>query len=445
MEDAMKLSEIVFKHLNAWIAEVEAMDVEALARSTGFQERSQRKIDIQDLTLGIMAVVAAGHLSFERVAASVARRARNRYSKQALHKRLGPSVSHFLLAVFGRCLQPAVKEAVLHGLFASFNRVLLHDSTTIALPKRYSRHFRGSSNQRKTYSQLKIQVVCDLLQTSVEHLSISGFTRNDQRASPDILTLLQPGDLIIRDMGYFVLSVFTAIIECKAFFLSRCRYGVIILDPLSQRPIPLAKVLKKQGFFDAQVLLGKDDKVPVRLVAIPVHDAVANQRRRNLRQNRDTNLNPNKTHFYLLGWNIFVTNVDADVWPAKQLAIIYRLRWRIETLFKAWKSYLALTELNDHSLAMIHLSVMTKLIFCAFVYRSCRNIEISLDTACRYVSILRVSKILAPVALFIEAAFVNLTPHRLIDQLLAQHSFYEQRHDRNNFQDNILAVMESLG
>jgi hypothetical protein len=323
--------------------------------------------------------------------------------------------------------------------------VLLHDSTTISLPTRYAEHFPGSTNHRKTFSQLKIQVVCDLLRASVEQLSLSGFTRNDQSAAPDILTMVRPGDLIIRDLGYFVLSVFANIIACKAFFLSRYRYGTAVVDPTTQRPIHLGKVLKKYGCFDAQVWLGEKARVPVRLVAVAVPDAVANQRRRKLRQNRDSNLNPGKEHFYLLGWNIFVTNVDSQVWPAKQLPIIYRLRWRIETLFKAWKSYLALTELSDRCLAMIYLSVMTKLIFCAFVFRSCHNIEVSLDTPSRHVSILRVANILAPLALYIEAAFVNLTPQHLLTQLIDKHAFYEQRSDRLNFHDCIVAIQFPLG
>ena len=117
--------------------------------------------------------------------------------------------------------------------------------------------------------------MCDLLNATVEQLSFSGFTRNDQRASPDILALLRPGDLVIRDLGYFVLSVFEAIGKRGAFFLSRYRYGTILLDPLTLHPIPLAKVLKKQGFFDAHVLLGVEAKVPVRVVAVAVPEAAA--------------------------------------------------------------------------------------------------------------------------------------------------------------------------
>jgi len=436
----MNCAAMVFEQVDRWIEEIEALDVESLARTTGFQKRSQRKVSIEDLAMGVLAVASAGRLSFERVASSIARRARKAYSKQALHKRLGPAVSAFLLAVFGRCMQPAMREPVAHGLFAPFRRVLLHDSSVIALPSRFAKEFPGSANRHKTFAQLKIQVVCDLLTARVEHLCLSGFARNDQRAAPDILEILKAGDLVIRDLGYFVLAAFAAIIERGAFFLSRYRHGTVVLDPRTQRPIPLAKVLKKQGFFDAQILLGAKDRIPVRLVAVAVPEAVANHRRRQLRQNRDTSLNPSQEHFYLLGWNIFITNVPSQVWPAKQLPVIYRFRWRIETLFKAWKSHLALTELSDRCLAMIHLSIMTKLIFCAFVYRTCHHIETVGGRTPRHVSILRISNVLSAVSLCLEAAFVKLTPQQLLDH----HAFYEPRRDRRHFQDHMLAAL-SLG
>jgi hypothetical protein len=416
------------------------MDLEALARSTGFQIRRQRKIDLGDLVLGILALVAAGRLSFERVAASVARCAQQRYSKQALHKRLKATVLRFLMAVFIRSVQPALGEITRQGLFAPFRRVLLHDSTTVRLPQRYARDFPGSANQHRAFSQLKIQVVADLLEGHLQQVALSGFTRNDQRASADILPLLEPGDLVIRDLGYFVLSVFHEIAQRQAFFLSRYRHEVTLLDPATHRPIRLAQQLKKYGSFDGPVLLGEKAQVPVRLVARAVPTAVANQRRRLLRRNRDTTLHPSREHLCLLGWNIFVTNVAADLWPPEVFPALYRFRWRIETLFKAWKSHLRLTQLSTQCLSMIHLSVMTKLIFCAFLYRTCQALELS-SPAHRHASLLRTAHILSGLALCFEAAVLGLPPQLLLSQLLLQHAFYESRLDRCNFQQNLASVL----
>lgn len=423
-----------------WVRQVQALDLEALARSTGFQQRAQRQIALEDLVFGLLALAAATRLSCERVAASVARRAHRRYSKQALHKRLNATVLRFLMAVFLGSFRPALREITRHSLFAPFRRVLLHDSTTVALPRRYAPQFPGSANQRHTFSQLKIQLVADLLQGSLAQVTVSPFTRNDQRAAADILPLLQPGDLVIRDLGYFVLSVFRAIAQRHAFFLSRYRHEVTLLDPATQRPLSLARQLKKYGAFDAPVLLGATAQVPVRLVALPVPDAVANQRRRRLRHNRDQALHPSSQHLFLLGWNLFVTNVGPDLWPAAAFPILYRLRWRIETLFKAWKSHLHLTQLSTHCLPMIYLSLMTKLIFCAFLYRTCQALELSSSTP-RHASLLRTAQILSGLALCFEAAVLRLSPPLLLARLLQQHAFYEIRRDRRNFQENLSSIL----
>ena len=257
--------------------------------------------------------------------------------------------------------------------------------------------------------------------------------------------MLRPGDLIIRDLGFFVLSAFADIIRRNAFFLSRYCQTPNVFDPRTRRQIPLAKTLRKQGFLDQTVCLGDEARLSVRLVAVPVSDAVANVRRRKLRQNRDRKLNPSPEHLFLLGWNIFITNVGPDLWPARHLQSIYRLRWRIETLFKAWKSHLALCDLNDRCLPMVHLAVTTKLIFFAFVYRTCHHLETALGNARRHVSILRPARLLSHLPLFWEAAFVNRSPQQLLAQLIARHAFYEPRRDRPHFQNLLLAVQSPLG
>lgn len=427
-----------------WMRQLEAMEVGALARASGFQKRSQRNVAMRDVLLGIVAVAAAARLSFERVAASIARRAGRRYSKQALHKRLDGSVVGFLAAVFVRCFRPAADEAAGKGVFAAFGRVLLHDSTCVTLPKRFAADFPGSANGRATYSQVKLQLVCNLLDDRVEQAGLSGFTRNDQAAAADIIELLRPGDLVLRDLGYFVLSAFRAIASRGAFFLSRYRHGITVLDATTRRPIRLDRVLKKQGFFDAWVQLGSEEKLPVRLVAVAVPDAVANARRRKLLTKCDSSLNPGKKHLFLLGWNIFVTNVAAEVWSAESFQAVYRLRWRIETLFKAFKSHLALTRLSDQCVEMIRLSVMTRLIFCAFVYRACHHLEMQAGTG-RHASLLRVAGILSGLSLCFESAFLGLTPQQLIAQLIDQHAYYEPRKDRKNFQEIIRDMIRPLG
>jgi hypothetical protein len=428
-------------HLRSALAQV---DCQGLARQSGFLHRLPRKIPMPQFVLALVGLAAESVLSLERMAAVISLAAHTTYSKQALHQRLSPHLEQFLAqvaaALFGQLIGP-LKD---RGWFAPFSRVLLHDSTVEPLPQALASAFPGPANGRqRRYASLKIQFICDLLQAKVLHLSLSGFTRNDQRAATDLLPLLQPGDLIIRDLGYFVLKVLEQISLARAFFLSRYRHGVGLYDPQTGQPLDLAAKLRAGPSWDGQVLLGQE-KLPVRLVAQPVPEAVANQRRRRARSNRDRRLNPGAEHLYLLGWNIFVTNVPRSVWPAKVLQPIYRVRWRIEIIFKAWKSHLGLRQLNCRTANLLRLSVMTKLLFCIAVYRLCHAIEL-LGEQERHLSLLRLARILGQCSCWFAATVLGVPMAQWVEWHLRHHAFYERRKDRKNFYETLAAAGLCLG
>jgi hypothetical protein len=188
-----------------------ALPLEALARRAGFLRRRPRKIPIPDLLLGLCAVACESVLSLERIAAVIGLAAKGSYSKQALHQRLGPNFSSFLsaaaVALFGQMAAPWRAQ----GCLAGFGRVLLHDSTVQSLPPHLAAAFPGSASQcTPATAALKIQWVCDLLSGAVLQLSLDSFRRNDQASAPDILGVVQKGDLILRDLGYFCLGVLAA-------------------------------------------------------------------------------------------------------------------------------------------------------------------------------------------------------------------------------------------
>jgi len=415
------------------------LDLAALARQTGFLQRLPRKIPIPSFVLALVGLAAETVLSLERIARVISLAANTPYSKQAFHERLGPPLQDFLAQVATALFDQLGLSIKRQGWFRAFQRVLLQDSTVQALPDHLADAFPGPANGRqRRYASLKIQFVCDLLSAKTLHLSLSGFTRNDQAASPDILNLLRPGDLILRDLGYFVLNVLEQIDLAYAFFLTRYRHGVILHDPHTGQSLNLAKVLRPGQGLDRQVLLGRE-KIPVRLVAQPVSEALANQRRRQARANRDRRLNPSAEHLYLLGWNIFVTNVPRSIWPAKALQPIYRLRWRIEIIFKAWKSHLGLRQLNCRTAPLLSLSVLTKLIFCIVVCQLCQALEL-LGGHPQRVSLLRLARILGHCACWFAATWLGLTVEQWVEMHLQNHVFYERRKDRKNFYELLAEV-----
>ena len=415
------------------------LDVEALARRSGFLRRRPRKIPMPDLLLAFCALAWESVLSLERIAAVIGLAAGCSYSKQAFHQRLSKNIETFLgevaAALFGQMSAPL---RCAH-CFKSFGRVLLHDSTVQPLPRHLAAAFPGSSNQRcPTRAALKIQWICDLLSGSLLQLSLSSFRRNDQAAAPDILKVAKKGDLVLRDLGYFVLPVLAQLHLRGAFFLSRLRHGLILRDPQTKAPIDLLRILRRQGAFDRWVLVG-NQQAPMRVVALAVPEEIANRRRARAKNNRDRRSAPSRQRLELMSWTIFVTNVSSQAWTPKTLAQIYRLRWRIEITFKAWKSHLRLRELNCRSADLVRLSVLLKL-FYALLTTDCFGVLAKLSSPSRQPSLLRFARVLGHCGLIMATVLLQVSPEQLLEHYLANHAFYEHRADRQNFHQLLLKL-----
>lgn len=428
-------------------SELDNLDIETMAKETGIIQRRERKLSSKHFLLSLLALSAGYAPTLEKISVVIQLIIGDSYSKQAVSKRVGQGIDQFLgrvvASVFAAMTSPSDKR----GLFAAFNRVLLQDSTTLKLPDRFSEVFPGSANQAKrTQSSMKIQLISDLRCGRILQLSLSGFTRNDQAASGDVLSVASAGDLVLRDLGYFVPNTFKLMIDRGIFFLSRYHRGTSLIDPETGETIDLCKRLRLFGKLDIDVELGQKYRIPVRLVCSRVPDSVANERRRKAKATakKDHRYTPTKEALFLMGWSIFITNVGTDVWSGEDFQPVYRLRWRIETIFKAWKSHLKITELNFASESMLRLSVMTKLLFCAMTHHVCAIIErFSPDTM--QVSLLRIARILNDCATLIAAMVLNITPAEYLSHIFRFSSFYEHRPDRKNFVQLLTETGLSLG
>ncbi len=410
------------------------LNAEALARASGFLERSPRKIPMDDFLKGLLAIAPQTNLSLDHIAKVIGLAAHATYTKQSLDERLSPNLQAFLASVitglFGQ-----LNHALPSGkAIEPFSRVLVQDSTSEGLPKHLAALFPGAGNQHgRGYATLKIQWITDLKNSAVEHVSISGFTRNDQSAAPDILEVARPGDLVLRDLGYFVPGVLAKLVRAHIWFLSRHRHDVNLYDPKTDKTLNLIALLKNSGSLDLEVLLGSE-RVPVRLIALPVPEEIANQRRHKakLSAQRRHRSPPGAKHLFLMGWNLFVTNVPPATWPPKTLVRVYWLRWRIEIIFKTWKSHLGLRQLNCRTPALLQLSLLTKLLFCALV---CQFTDL-LELACapgEHVSLLRVGRILGQFGCWFSATVLGISVAQWLEFNLARHAFYERRQDRKNY------------
>jgi hypothetical protein len=317
--------------------------VNGIARDSGLVKRTPRKASaLAFLQSFCLFASTHGIPSFAALASFISLLHGTTISKQAIHQRTKQSLVTFFQSVLMHLLSSSATTLVRsqQRLCSSFRRVILEDTTSIALPAHLASVYPGSRNQTgKIFSQLKIHSFFDLCSGNYLSFSLQPFTRNDQSLAREAVSLLQPGDVLIRDLGFFVLSAFSSLSRKGILFLSRLQYGTLLYQAQTQQPISLPKYLRAHGMCDMPVLLGEKEKVPLRLVAIPLPDKIAQQRRRMLRQNRDRRCAPSKKHLFLCGWAVFVTTIPSALWSWKDIAQFYSLRWGIEILFKTWKSY----------------------------------------------------------------------------------------------------------
>jgi len=154
--------------------------------------------------------------------------------------------------------------------------------------------------------------------------------------------------LIIRDLGYFALKALIKLPIIGAFFLSRLIKTVSVYLPNQDDAVAdlgtyFLQNFPNQTIIDIDVFIGQKEKFPCRLVVYRLPEQVVNERVRKARKAaKKKGIDLTREQRNWLHFGFYVTNVERDVWSAKVIGTIYRIRWRIELIFKSWKSLLRL-------------------------------------------------------------------------------------------------------
>lgn len=411
-----------------------------MARRTGFVCRSLRKFDLRGFVLSCMLLPLQRTCSLRNQAILAGFAAGKTISKQALHKRLaGSNVLFFLQSCLAAAIASKLAERSPDCRPLSFARILVQDSTCLSLPSPLADLFPGPANQCLTKQAcLRIQCLYDLLSERFISFALCPFTRNDQACACDLLPLLRATDMVLRDLGYFTLLSLKAIAAKGAFFLTRLRYGLTLISPQSSQVIHLSSMLRQGETLDIEVLLGQHDMFPVRLMAFPLPQSVANHRRRKARANRDKRLSHSAHYMHLLGWNIFLTNASKEQLPLAAAAKLYRLRWRVEILFKSWKSHLALTHASKLARRQVEVLVYGLLLFAVLMHNTIPLASPPIDPRDpahrppRPFSLLRVAQFSSTWLLILFfAQFHPFDFHQLIHAQLLAHCRYDSRRKPN--------------
>ena len=331
-----------------------------LAKDLNFTKRSPRKIDVVNLLASLCEECIHGSPSCNDLASHIQTISGGAPSRQAVNLRLNQAFQNILQRLLEKVIGEKIvwngsPEAKTTHLFHGYRRVLVQDSTIIKLPGHLFADFSGVSNAQSSVCNARIQATYNLLDSRLVGFSIDPYSKNDQAAAPELP--LQKGDLVLRDRGYLVIDEIQRHRNAGADCIYRHKTGTIYLDPKTLDPIDLPALLKCQGRLDREVLLNNEARTRVRLVTAPVDTETDNLRRRKAKKETKGH-HPSQAVLELMDWTIFITTIPAALAGFKEILAIYGLRWRIEIIFKAWKSHMKFPLL--HRVSKLQMAILLK-------------------------------------------------------------------------------------
>lgn len=312
-----------------------------VAWETGFMER-ERVLTGSSFVVGLVSAWQAnGEVSLAGLSQAMGN-AGTPISRQRVAQRLDGRAVVFLKAMVDESLKVMIKGTPVEaGLLKRFSAVELTDSSIVTLPNELETVWRGSGGfgEEASRAAVKLSVRWDMRAGYLHSLSLSDGTTHDTQ-SPAHQAAVQAGSLQIKDLGYFDLETFDKIGQQGAYWLTRHKIGVSVLDEQGQA-LDLATWLpQKVGQrLDVAVYLGQQKRLPCRLVAERVPPEIVHQRHQRIEETaRQKQTAPSQRALVLAQWTIYLTNVPATLLTTAEVFIIGRYRWQIELLFKLWKS-----------------------------------------------------------------------------------------------------------
>ncbi|MDP2104667.1 MAG: IS4 family transposase, partial [Desulfobulbaceae bacterium] len=318
------------------------------AKELGFVKRDSAKFDPTAFLAVFCLKSQVDSPSYNDLAAKIEALYGISMSKQALWKRVNDPCVLFFQAILAKMIKHKFSQQQIDDVSKTNNykRILIQDSTIIKIPKKLLEIFSGVSNGHSTTCNIRIQGVYELISGRFIDFSIDSYSKNDLSAAPELQ--IGKDDLVLRDRGYCSFKEIKRHVSSGAYCIFRHKMKFVYLNPVSDQPIDLMKLLRKNSRIDMVVCLNNEERTQVRLVAEPASDQIANQRRRKAK-NEIKGHNPCEELLELMGYTVCITTIMDPEVDLDQIIKIYSLRWKIEIIFKIWKSHLSFDKVHNVS------------------------------------------------------------------------------------------------
>ena len=374
-------------------------------------------------------------------------------SKQGVDYRFNDQAMEYMQMLIGEGLSNQVKQTIQGEWLDSFSRVLIKDSTKFDISENLEGIFPGY-HQKGAFAAVSIQYEFDIKSGTVNDLSIHPATRPDRTDAKETIESVKKGDLIIRDLGYSILDCFKKIRDKEASFLSRLDPKTSVYDMGKSgnwKELDYGKLYQfmiKNGIMrmEKQVCIGKELRLPVRMVIEVMPEEVISKRRRETnRRNRYMGCKTSDEYKDRSCFNIFITNVDEQILTAEAISLVYRTRWMVELVFKNWKGVFGIDHLNPMKYQRLMCVLYMRLLMITICWEIFTLKRKQLfDQTGKLVSLIKCMKTLQENCIFLKEILINKCKGlskwiRKISQILDNHHWLEKKKNKVGLAE-ILAI-----
>jgi hypothetical protein len=323
-----------------------------------------------------------------------------------------------------------------------FKRILVQDSTIVKLPFRLFEEMSGVANKTTQVANARIQVVYDLVSQQFLKFEIESYSKNDLKAAPELE--LKNDDLSLRDRGYLTYKEISRHVENEAFYIYRHKFGTIYLDKNTYEPIDLLSMLRNKKRIDICVRLSASPETVVRIVAEPISSEIANNR---IRKAKKENKKLSSEYLKMLEWSIYITNLDATIFFFKEIFQLYSLRWKIETIFKNWKSNLNFDKIHNVSYVQLKILLHTRFLVIILINNIHFLIKsIVLTNFNKHISFFKLTSFLSSsmgkIEMILDLIENNTFETSILIKSIKQKCTYDVRSDRINFEESLTKIFK---
>lgn len=314
-----------------------------MARDTGFLKRQRKLTPSNFLNSLVFNPLDGDLLSLNDLSVDMQLRRCPAMRKQSIDERFTESSVLFVKSLFEAQLKSQITDKFGQNWLGRFSAVKIKDSTGFQLPACLKNKYPGQGGNASE-AGLHIQFEFDLKSGTIHAFKPTESTRPDAMEAKQTIADIQPGELIIRDLGYFASEVIKQIdADRKAYYITRMSYGLKVYRYRQGRFVEVIlekelKALKRAGldYQEIEVYLEPKLDKPLRLLMEVVPDEQRECRIRKARLRKRKELSSQYSVYASLG--LFLTNIPVDWLKPEKIRCLYRLRWQIELRFKCWKS-----------------------------------------------------------------------------------------------------------